>query len=214
MPDARHNATGYPSAVAKTARVQDDLREQQLAAELRLERSPSRIGWDARDENDNRFELKTTTTTSVSTGRDVGLAFLQRLRTNYVIVARGPNTEYGFNIEEVWFMPPGSLAGWTAPKEEKQRRDATIGEAALDALKAAGGTDNDLKRLAELVARGMTLNNPHISMKYVREHGIRLDAPAALRLRELVRDHPVVPPEPLPPLAEVQPPPGGELEDA
>jgi len=186
-------------------RVQDDLREQQLAGELRLERNTSRIGWDARDEDDNRFELKTTTKTSVSTGRDVGLAFLQRLRTNYVIVARGPNTDFGFNIEEMWFMPPGSLAEWTAPHEAKQRRDGAIGEAAIEALRAAGGSEDDLKRLAELVARGMTLNNPHIPMRYIRKHGVQLEAPAALQLRELVKAHPLPEAEPLPPLAAEQP---------
>lgn len=186
-------------------RVQDDLREQQLAAELRLERSPSRIGWDARDEDDNRFELKTTTKSGVGTSRDVGLAFLQRLRTNYVIIAKGENTQYGFNVEEMWFMPPGSLAEWTAPREAKQRRDLAIGEAAIGALRATGGaSEEDIARLAYLVSRGTTLNNPHIGMRYVREHGIRLEAPTALHLRDLVRRYPLPPAEPLPALAEVQ----------
>ena len=47
-----------------------------------------------------------------------------------------------------------------------------------------------LDRLAYLINRGMTYNNSHIGMKYVRENGVRIDlADPAGSLQELMREH-------------------------
>lgn len=87
--------------VSRRRTVQDDLREQQLAAQLRLERSSSRMGSDARDEFGNRYELKTVTTSSVTTGRDIGVPYLNRLWQSYLACARGENTDYARRLASV-----------------------------------------------------------------------------------------------------------------
>lgn len=178
--------------------VQDDLREQQLAAQLRLERSASRTGSDARDEFENRYELKTVTTASVTTGRDVGLPYLQRLRRSYLICAKGENTEYGFRIEAIYFLSPEMMEDWIGGIESRLIGDDTLVESAIAALQQIG-FPGDLTRLRQLSVRGLTINNPHISWAYIRSHGVLLQGEPALHLRQLVRSHPIPAAADLPP---------------
>lgn len=173
--------------------VQDDIREQQLAAQLRLERSGRRTGSDARDELGNRYELKTVTTNSVTTGRDVGMPYLQRLRQSYLICARGQNTEFGFEIRSIYFLSPAMMEDWIASVENRLTADATLVDDAMGTLEAAGFEGN-IERLRYLASRGLTVNNPKISWAYVTNHGIQIDGQPALRLRELVRLHPIAGP--------------------
>lgn len=70
-----------PIALRRGRQLQDDTREAALARLLELRLSGRRIGPDAHDEHGNPYELKTTTTTSLTTGRDVGWPFLERERS-------------------------------------------------------------------------------------------------------------------------------------
>lgn len=173
-------------------RVQDDLREQQLALMLRLERSESRIGSDAHDEAGRCYELKTVTTSGVTTGRDVGLPYFERLRACYLIVARGTQTAYGFTISDVYFLAPPMLEDWMARYETRIRQDMELVQAAIQTLTDAGFR-GDLERLRALCARGLTINNPKIPWAYVEGHGMKIDDPPALSVRDLADANPIPP---------------------
>lgn len=170
--------------------VQDDLREQQLALQLRPERSRSRTGSDARDEHGNRYELKTVTTRSVTTGRDIGPDYLDRLRRSYFICAHGENTDYGFQIRDIYFLAPAMMEDWIGRMDARMSSDKNLVDAALQALRASG-FQGDLERLRQIGYRGFTINNPKISWSYIESHGVRLQGEPALHLRELVRRFPI-----------------------
>ncbi len=140
---------------------------------LRLERSLSRIGSDAHDEHGNTYELKTVTTSGVTTGRDVGLPFLDRLRRTYLVVAKGHQDAYGFTIEDIYFLSPAMMDAWISPIEDRIRRDQDLIDRAIRALQSIG-FPGDLTRLRALCARGLTINNPKIGWNYVQAHGVRL----------------------------------------
>lgn len=176
----------------QTRTVQDDVREEELARRLQLQRSDRRTGSDARDEHGNRYELKSVTTSSVTTGRDIGRDYLDRLRHSYFICAKGTNTEFGFAIADIYFLSPDMMGDWIAGIEARIGGDQGLVDAALSLL-AASGFEGDLERLKRICYRGFTLNNPKISWRYVTTHGIRLEGQPALHLRELVAQHPIVP---------------------
>ena len=177
--------------VSRGRRVQDDNREAALARMLELQRSDSRMGPDATDEYGNEFELKTTTKRSLSTGRDVGIDYLQRMRTQYLIAARGHQTNYAFTFEEIYFLHPCDLEGWIQPHEARLQRDLDIVERAHGALSAVGACVNTLKRLLYIGRRGITLNNPKIPWQYISENGTLLGPNPSLDLREQVVSRPL-----------------------
>lgn len=172
--------------------VQDDAREQQMAALLNLNRASTRTGSDARDEHGNRYELKTTTTASVTTARDVGPDYLDRIGMSYLIAARGRNTDFGFTIDEMYFLSPEMLAEWISTVEARLSGDRTLVDSAIGSLVAAS-FEGDLDRLRYLGYRGMTINNPKIPWSYVTSHGIRIEGQPALALRELIARFPIDP---------------------
>lgn len=177
--------------VRRGRQVQDDSREERLARELNLVRTGKRIGPDAVDKFGNEFELKTTTQQSLSTGRDVGQDFLNNMRTRYLIAARGNQTEYGFDIDDIYFLHPDDLEDWINPIESRLQGDMEIVNRAHGALAALGACLSTLQRLLSIGKRGITLNNPKIPWQYITEHGTRLGENPALDLQELVADRPL-----------------------
>ena len=172
-------------------RVQDDNREAALARLLELQRSDRRIGPDAADEYGNEVELKTTTTQSLSTGRDVGIEYLARMRTQYLVAARGRQTDYGFAFDDIYFLHPTDLEEWIQAHEERLRGDLDIVDRAHGALAALGTCVNTLRRLLSIGRRGITLNNPKIPWKYITEHGTRLGENPSLDLKALIASWPL-----------------------
>jgi hypothetical protein len=179
---------------ARSRTVQDDVREQQLALLLNLQRSQSRTGSDARDEFGNRYELKTVTTSSMTTGRDIGPDYLDRLGQSYVVCARGTNTDYGFSPSDIYFLAPHMMEDWIKVIESRIGGDRVLVDAAIEALRAVD-FEGDLERLRYVGYRGITLNNPKVSWRYITSHGVRLEGQPALALRELVAAHPILPPQ-------------------
>ncbi len=172
-------------------RVQDDNREAALARLLELQRSGRRIGPDAMDAHGNEFELKTTTTQSLSTARDIGCAYLARMRTQYLIAARGRQTDYGFAFDDIFFLHPSDLEDWIQPHEARLQGDLDIVGRAHGALSALGACVNTLRRLLYIGQRGITLNNPKIPWRYITEHGTRLGENPSLDLKEIVVSRPL-----------------------
>lgn len=150
-----------------------------------------RIGPDAHDAHHNPYELKTTTTTGLGTGRDIGFPYLREMRTRYWIAARGHQTRYSFAFDEIYFLHPDDLAEWIDRIEVALSADALIIEAAAAALTEAGRPEADVRRLRYLGARGLTLNNPKISWVYVQQHGTRLGDHPELDLAAIVAARPL-----------------------
>ena len=173
--------------------VQDDTREEALARLLELERTRRRIGPDATDEHGNEYELKTTTTTSLSTARDVGRPFLEGMRARYWIAARGRQTQYSFAFEEIYFLHPDDLEEWIGGIEARLSADLAVVDSAHQALQAAGADEASLQRLRAIGNRGVTLNNPKISWAYIRADGSLLGESPSLDLRALVAARPLRP---------------------
>ena len=171
--------------------VQDDTREAALARLLELQRTGKRIGPDATDEHGNKFELKTTTRQGLSTARDVGTDYLGKLRTQYLIAARGRQTDYGFAFEDIFFLHPDDLEDWIQPLEAQVKRDEDIVNRAHSALETLGACCRTLMRLLYIGKRGSTRNNPKIPWRYITEHGTRLGENPSLDLRELVALRPI-----------------------
>ncbi|MDE0704323.1 MAG: hypothetical protein OXH59_11420 [Rhodospirillaceae bacterium] len=171
--------------------VQDDTREEAMARMLELKLSGKRSGFDASDEHGNRFELKTTTKKAVTTARDVGPEYFARLRTQYMIAARGQNTDYGFSFEDIYFLHPDDLEGWIQRYETRLSGDWDVVERAHGALKALGACLKTLERLMAIGRRGITLNNPKIPWQFIAENGTRLGKHPSLDLRELVAARPL-----------------------
>lgn len=173
--------------------MQDDAREIQLAQLLRLQRSDSRTGADACDEQGRRYELKTTTTKSVTTGRDLSPRYFERLRRRYLVVAKGANTEFGFEPKELWFLSPEMLADWMRPYEDKWARLVGLSNRVLGLMRASSGfCDDELEEVRKVLERGLTINNPKIPMKYVRTHGRTIAGPdPSGALRALADAHPL-----------------------
>lgn len=171
--------------------VQDDIREEILTRTLNLTRTGKRTGPDAIDEYGNVFELKTTTREALTTGRDIGLEYLARMRTQYLIAARGKQTDYGFAADDIYFLHPDDLDEWITSIEDRIRADLDIVMRAHSALNALGTGVKMLDRLLAIGKRGITLNNPKIPWKYIAKHGTRLGQNPALDLREIVANRPL-----------------------
>lgn len=148
------------------------------------------MGSDARDEFGNRYELKTVTTRNVTTGRDIGPDYLDRLRQSYFICARGENTDYGFLIRDIYFLAPAMMEEWIISIERRLATDRALVDSALALLRETSFT-GDLDRLRQIGYRGFTLNNPKIPWSYIDSHGILLEGEPALHLRELIRRFPI-----------------------
>lgn len=178
--------------VGAPRQVQDDSREAALARLLELQRTGRRIGPDAADARGNEYELKTTTRSSVGTGRDVGRPFLDNMRTRYWIIARGEQTQYGFAFNDIYFLHPDDLNEWIQGIERRLTADLEVVDAAYEALAAVGADPDSLARLRAIGNRGITLNNPKISWAYITANGSRLGGEQpALDLRELVAKRPL-----------------------
>lgn len=99
--------------------VQDDAREQQLAAlfNLRIKKDRTRAdedAWLVLDEMDLPFELKSTSKKSVTTARDVGLDHLTKWRTRHWIVGfyDGTGTDLRYSV----YASPAVMRPWIEQK--------------------------------------------------------------------------------------------------
>lgn len=168
--------------------VQDDARERYIAALCGLRHDENRAGADAYDEKDNPFELKSATKRGVSTARDVGLHTITQWRQKYWIVAAGRNLDVGFEIEEAYVLHPDDFETWLGGLEERLRADGRKVEEVLAAARRCGASEDALTRVEYLGSRGVTVNNPHIPMKVIRENGTALPHAEPARIPAVIRD--------------------------
>jgi len=166
-------STSSPDSDDEEVIVQDIQRELLLANLLRLRHMKGRHGHDAEDEEGNPIELKTTTKDGFGTGRDVSLAMITEWKTRYWVCAKGRNLRSGFKIEEVYFLSPKMLQGWFGKMEKKFGPDIILREKMVSEVRNILSKE-ELQRLEYLVNRGMTYNNPHVGLSYVRKNGVRI----------------------------------------
>ena len=154
--------------------VQDQSRENQMIQMLGLIDMPRRLGHDAEDKSGHKFELKSTTKTSFSTGRDVSVNMINIWRKRYWIFAKGINYQDGFEIKSMYLCTPKMMNEQFDIFEKKFQFDIKLQDTVLEHTKKILNI-TQLSRLTYLINRGMTYNNPHIGLKYVREHGVEID---------------------------------------
>jgi Restriction endonuclease PvuII len=167
--------------------VQDDTREDAMRTLFALQATESRMGSDAIDERGNRYELKSTTKTTVSTARDVGPHTIERWRQHHWIFAKGTNTAFGYSPEEFIYLSPGDMEPWFSKLESRFSKDNDLLAKVVSMLPRNRLSPTELERLRSLVHRGMTVNNPKISWAFIQEHGSSITGDHAKSLRRLVQ---------------------------
>ena len=174
----------------KRVPVQDQAREQLIIKLFGLSPNPERLGPDAFDNDNNPYELKSTTMSGIGTGRDVSLSMLNNWRKRYWLVAKGENLEDGFHPDEIYFLSPNMIEGRLKEIEEKIRPDLELRDTVLDLLNE-DLSQNELDQVDYLMSRGATLNNPKISWLYIQENGVQIQGDYIKTLRELVTKYPL-----------------------
>ncbi|MFC8710035.1 hypothetical protein ACFUCQ_08875 [Streptomyces sp. NPDC057197] len=216
--------------------VQDDAREQQMRDRfnLRVTDDRKRDGIDAFLSIDGRivnFELKSTTSGSVSTVRDFGPKHIEKWKDLHWIIAVYDND--GSKILRCHYASPVDMAPWVDRKRNYVLPDVVLGQDIASAVESStvikifdgrtgpyskddakwimknqwragdykaamdvpGGyslgrmTEMMSLRCAYLMARGSTLNNPHIEKSYVDQLPILDEEEPAISLREHVRNY-------------------------
>jgi hypothetical protein len=172
--------------------VQDNKREQALAALLELEVTGKRGGYDAFDELGNPYELKTTSKNDVGTGRDVGRDFVAKLRSEYFIAAKTDPESIEWKPAKIIACHPDDLESWISEKlESRLAKDEKLLDRVLARIKNIFQND-DVERVVYLMSRGMTYNNPKISWDYLERHGTTLDIKnPAKSLKKFVNQRPL-----------------------
>ncbi|WP_026252726.1 hypothetical protein [Streptomyces sp. PsTaAH-124] len=216
--------------------VQDDSREQQMRDRfnLRVTEDRKRDGIDAflriEDQIVN-FELKSTTSGSVSTVRDFGPKHIEKWEDLHWIIAVYEKT--GKEILKCHYASPIDMAPWIDGKRHYVMPDVVLGQDIASkltsdtAIKIFGGrtapyTKEDAKwimknqwsaaqykeamdetdgysldrmtemlqlRCSYLMARGSTLNNPHIERTFVDQLPLLDEEEPAISLRQYVRNY-------------------------
>jgi len=151
--------------------IQDDIREDVLIAQFELIKysSHSRGEYDATDQYFNKFELKSTTTNSVSTARDFSDKHITKWRKQYFIIGVWDDSISQYT--KVYFLAPIHMSEWLDDIEHKinQRKDI-----ANRVVNSNIVYPEERKILEKMLSRGCTFNCPPIPLKYVQANGIPL----------------------------------------
>lgn len=169
--------------------IQDNSREDYLVKLFGLEGNSSRIGWDARDQYGNEYEIKTTTKSTVSTARDLGYAHLDKWSKHFWIIARGQQQISGFQYEKIYFLAPSQMAGWIGSIRTRLDNDMKIVNKTLELVDVFFEDPNDKKKTKKILEDGIKLNDPGISWKYIESNGTLITSDYAGELQKLMAQH-------------------------
>jgi hypothetical protein len=150
---------------------------------------------DSFDKAGNRFEIKSSTKTSITTARDVGVHTLRHWRTEYWVIAVGENPKgMGFQMHRLYIAHPSHLEPFFSELESKLTATRDRCEDVLAAAEGGGADPQKVEEVRRILNRGITKNNPHIPKKLV-ERLTPLDAKdsrkARAQLRRFVRQNPI-----------------------
>lgn len=177
----------------KKATIQDDSREAQIALHCGLEQVIGRAGVDARDQNGYPYELKSATKRGISTARDVGLHTIEVWRKRYWIIAIGSSyVEEGgykrFEITALYIAHPDHLDERFSQLEQTINNRLAPCEEVLKAAQAAGVKAEILQKCRSVIERGITLNNPKISIRLIEKNATRLDEKNPSQSQEQIQE--------------------------
>lgn len=169
--------------------VQDKNREEKLRKLLNLiDPKEGRMGCDAIDNKNRKYELKSMTKNSCTTSRDVGLHTIQKWRTRHWIIGKGKNLKNGFVFEEIYYVSKKNMEEWYLSIENKIKPDLDLLKKITQILKKNKKiTKLNIERLDYLIKRGYTLNNPKIPLDYIKKKGTLLTEPYDASLIESVK---------------------------
>jgi len=172
---------------------QDDLREIKMREILRLRESGlGRSGHsDAVDENDNKYELKTSFKRgkNISTARAVNHNHIIRWRTQHWVVAFGVNYHDRFELTEFYHLSPENMKEWIDSIEDKLNESKRIGDRVIEILMKNSVDVVMMKKVKYLLGVGSQLNDPNIPFKYIKHHGTLLTLPYHESLRQSVNNY-------------------------
>lgn len=155
-----------------SSQPQDHTREDALRELFGLLPSgEGRIGTDARDTQGRSFELKTTTKNQVTTARDVSTRHLERWRGRTWIIGRGEYWGSTFVFESTWVLTPSQLAPWFQKIENCLVETGRLGNRVLTACGTNDFRDDERQRIAAILKRGSTLNDPPSRCASLRRTG-------------------------------------------
>lgn len=172
---------------------QDNEREFGQIELFGLSPHPGRLGHDATCDRGFKYELKTTTKTSggISTARDLGPHKLDEWRGYYWIVTRGKKVKgKPFVGLRHFFLAPEHMEAWYAKLDAGFNADVALADK-IKNLCGLGLTEEEAKRAARLLHRGMLLNDPTIPWSYIEKNGIEIIANHAATLASLVESFPI-----------------------
>jgi hypothetical protein len=156
---------------------QDNGRETVTGDLLGLRLSGKRNKVDAEDQHGNWFELKSTSTTQVTTGRDISVKTIkEKWRKMYWIVAKGRQKRGGkFEISALFVVHPDDLDEWFSKEEEELLKKEVIFMRVLAYAKRAGAPAADIDKTTAICKRGITPNNHKIPLRLFSQRGVQLD---------------------------------------
>jgi hypothetical protein len=171
------NQLTLPTSESDIATVQDNTRERKIAEAGDLKLSEQRAGTDAYDEFENPFELKSTTKGGVTTARDVGQHTIKIWRNEFWLIAEGINhkDDRGFEILSLYIAHPSDLESWFSQVEQNILAQLAPCQTVIEAARKAGVDPEAIRICENVVARGVTINNPHIPMGVVKKNATQLN---------------------------------------
>jgi Restriction endonuclease PvuII len=163
--------------MARAGMFQDNGRETVTGDLLGLRLSGKRNKVDAEDQHGNWFELKSTSTTQVTTGRDISVKTIkEKWRKMYWIVAKGRQKRGGkFEISALFVVHPDDLDEWFSKEEEELLKKEVIFMRVLAYAKRAGAPAADIDKTTAICKRGITPNNHKIPLRLFSQRGVQLD---------------------------------------
>lgn len=150
--------------------TQDDARQKQIASVCGLtHNAKSRIAEDAFDALGRAFEIKSVTKDKgVSTSRQVHRPKINKWRSQYWIIAKGPKTEDGMEIRECFIAHPEDLEPFFSACERKIDRYKSECDAVLAAAARQGITPDIIARVRQVIEVGTRLDDPTIPWRLVK----------------------------------------------
>lgn len=167
--------------------VQDNKREAILIEMFGLQEGDgNRIGVDAYSPTGLPVELKSTTKKSVSTARDLGRNHLAKWRNRYWIIGSFDITSETFR--DIYMLAPIHLEEWFSKIEKKFDEADRLKTAVLTQISLP---ESDKKKVEYYMHRGSLLNDPNISLAYVRDNGVRVSGNPKRSFMEFIDGHPL-----------------------
>jgi hypothetical protein len=171
--------------------VQDDKREEDMARIFGTHWNAHREAADSHTDEGIELEFKSHSKPSVSTARDLGYAYLDRMSKRYWVLGRFINHDSGHVWQSFRFMAPQHLKGWFDKIRGKLDADKEVANRVVSVLQAANVDEAIIERAAKLMKDGALLNDPNIPAKYIEANSIEITENHPERLKELIQQFPI-----------------------